>query len=139
MSARINNLAPVGTLFKQPRPRKRPADMGRDVRERDPEYLALVRMLPCCVPRCRATRCEAAHVRMPSAAHGKRATGMQERPSDRWALPLCRNHHHVEQHREGELTFWYRLNISPVQLCVQLYAARHSLDAMRAIIFEARK
>lgn len=138
MSARIQNVAPIGTLFKQPRPRKRPVDMGRDTRERDPEHLALVRMLPCLVPRCGATRCEAAHVRMPSAAHGKRATGMQERPSDRWALPLCRGHH-VEQHREGELTFYYRLNVSPVQLCVELYAASPDLDRMRAVIFEARR
>lgn len=62
---------------------------------------------------------------------------MSAKPDDRWALPLCR-YHHERSHSEGQLSFWYHLNISPVQLCVELYAQRASLDAMRKVILEAR-
>lgn len=136
MSSRIANLAPIGTLFKRPTPRKRLADLGRDPRERDEEYLASVRQLPCCVKGCRTEPCQAHHIRQPSAAHGKKATPLGQKPDDRWCLPLCRYHH--DKCHQGPLSFWYHLNISPVQLCVELYAQRGSLDAMRRVIFEAR-
>ena len=65
----------------------------RDPRVEDAKYLARIRELPCCV--CgRPGPSDAAHIRMSDAAWGghwgKRSTGMQEKPSDRWALPLCR-------------------------------------------------
>lgn len=70
------------TDFRQRRPRVE-----------DPKYLERIRLLPCCV--CGASGpSDAAHIRMSDAEWGghwnKRSTGMGEKPSDRWALPLCR-------------------------------------------------
>jgi len=103
----------------------------KDAGERDPIYLVMVRQMPCL--KCMLEPChEAAHVRMQSAAYGKRG-GMRKKPADRWALPLC-NEHHVEQHQLGELKFWYDVGISPLLLCQKLYAARGDLVRMRAIV-----
>lgn len=108
---------------------------GKPVRQLDPAHLALVRQCPCLV--CGSLPSEAAHVRTPSAAHGKRACGMGSKPDDKWTLPLC-HQHHMEQHQEGELTFYFRLNVSPVQLSQDLYRVSPDLDAMRRIVREAR-
>jgi hypothetical protein len=103
--------------------------------DNDPLYLEIVRELPCL--KCTMEPCrEAAHVRRQSAAHGKRG-GMQKKPADKWALPLC-NEHHLEQHQVGELKFWYDLNIDPLFVCQRLYAARRDLVKMRSIVFAAR-
>lgn len=63
---------------------------------------------------------------------------MGNKPDDKWTLPLC-NECHNEQHREGELTFWYRLGISPVHMCVVLYELKDDLDAMRRACFASRE
>src|SRR5690348_14873750 len=108
--------------------------------ERDPVYLGLVRMLPC-------LKCgmeppplnEAAHVRMQSAAHGKKG-GMQKTPDDRWALPLCAGCHQRDndsQHKIGENLFWHILGINPLELCERLHAKRGDFLAMRAIVMLA--
>jgi len=59
---------------------------------------------------------EAAHLRVGSINDGKPYTGMQEKPSDRWALPLCSKHHR-EQHSMNELEFWASYNINPFEQC----------------------
>lgn len=133
MSSRIDNLAPPGSLFKQPRLEK-PHKKNRSDRVEDEEYLKQVRQLPCLS--CGMEPCgTAAHVRMGCAAHGK-TSAMQRKPDDKWALPLC-HPCHMEQHSEGELTFWHRLNLSPVLICVKLYEMKGSVDAMRAVIMAA--
>jgi len=54
--------------------------------------------------------------------HGKEWTGMQEKPSDRWSLPLC-NTHHREQHAFGnELKWWASKGIDPFLLAISLSA-----------------
>ena len=110
----------------------------RDTSDRNPVYLALVRQCPC-------LRCgldgfsEAAHVRMQSAAHGKRG-GMAKKPGDSWALPLCAACHREDkdsQHHVGEIEFWSRVGVNPLLVCTKLYAARSDVVKMRAIIFKA--
>lgn len=67
-------------------------------------HLQWLRTLMCCVRGCLAST--------PSeAAHCRRGTdgGMGMKPSDRWAVPLCKTHHR-EQHR-GERTFSRRHGI----------------------------
>jgi hypothetical protein len=102
----------------------------------DADYLALVRQLPCL--HCGMEPAyEAAHVRMASAAFGK-ASGLAKKPADRWALPLCPDHHRLgrdAQHHQGEQLFWDALGINPLIVCEQLYAQRGDLVAMRAVIF----
>lgn len=79
---------------------------------------------------------EAAHVRFASAAFGK-ASGLQKKPEDKRALPLCAPDHHLNrdaQHNGGEREFWERLGIDPLPTCVALYAQRGDLVAMRAVV-----
>ncbi|WP_339501002.1 MULTISPECIES: hypothetical protein [Pseudomonas] len=133
---RITPPAAPGALLKtvgtpaQPRFRAEPAD--------DPDYLALVRQCPCLY--CGVDPCgEAAHVRLASAAFGK-SSGLQKKPEDRWALPLCRDDHlnaRHAQHRRGEDAFWQALGINPLLVCERLYARRGDLVAMRAVAMVA--
>lgn len=132
MASQLDNRAPVGSLFKTPRHLKPAKRKGRSARQEDANYLALIRQLPCLS--CGQDPAGiAAHVRMSSSAHGKPIAGTGVKPDDKWALPLC-NDCHTEQHREGELSFWYRVGFNPVLVCVKLQAAAPNLDAMRAVI-----
>ena len=85
----------------------------RQPRVKDPKRLAAVQLMPCCI--CGATDVEAAHIRMGSIEHGKRQTGMGERPDDRWTVPLCVAHHR-EQHTMSERAFWGRYGLDPFEL-----------------------
>lgn len=132
---RITPPAAPGVLLKrfEPAPRiirAEPAD--------DPDYLQNVRDCPCLY--CGHDPCgEAAHVRLASAAFGK-SSGMQKRPEDRWALPLCRDDHlnaRHAQHKRSEDAFWQSLGINPLLVAQRLYAQRGDLVAMRAVIFVA--
>lgn len=131
MSAQIDNRAPIGSLLKQPRHLK-PKRERRSARVEDAGYLALIRQLPC-LSCGQDPAGVAAHVRMSSSAHGKSNPGMRVKPDDKWTLPLC-NDCHTEQHREGELSFWYRVGLNPVLVCVKLQQVTPELNAMRAVI-----
>lgn len=63
-----------------------------------PAHRAWVRGHACCVPGCTNSEIECAHVR--SGTDG----GIGLKPSDRYAISLCRDHH-AEQHRIGGATF----------------------------------
>ena len=66
---------------------------------RDVKWLSVVRNMPCLTcPEIKGI--EAAHIRKGSGA------GKAEKPSDDRVVPLCHKCH-AEQHRIGELTFWY--------------------------------
>lgn len=87
-------------------------------REKDNKHLDFIRQQPCCV--CGGIDTEAAHIRIGSPDHGKRGTGMAEKPSDRWCVPLC-NKHHREQHDAGnELKWWASKGIDPFLLAIKL-------------------
>jgi hypothetical protein len=132
---RLTPPAPYGALLKgqvaPPRPPRAEPD-------EDPEYLALVRQLPCLY--CGVEPCgEAAHVRFASAAFGK-SSGMGKKPADRWALSLCRDDHlnaRHAQHRQNEEAFWLALGINPLLVCEKLYKQRGDLVAMRAVVIAA--
>jgi hypothetical protein len=138
MSFRIDNLAPPGSLFKKPgsvTPKIKNA--FRTPREEDARHLAAIRQCPCLG--CGEDPAgEAAHVRTASAAHNKRSTGIGEKPDDKWTVPLCKDCHR-EQHRVGELHFWYAIQLSPFLICERLFAASPNVEAMRAICFAARR
>lgn len=135
MPRRLTPPAPVGSQLKTigvvaPKP-------ARPEKENDPDYLALVRQLPCLY--CGVEPCgEAAHVRFASAAFGK-ASGLSKKLADKWALPLCRDDHlnaRHAQHRQGEAAFWAALGINPLIVCERLHAKRGDLVAMRAVAIE---
>ena len=70
----------------------------------NPEHLAFIRGLPCCVVGCR-NQSIAAHVRRGTDG----GTGLK--PSDRFAVPMCDDHHR-EQHSIGEAAFEKKYHLS---------------------------
>lgn len=134
MPQQIAPRAPIGSLLKQPRA-ARAKRTGRAVRTQDADYLAAIRQLPCC--KCGMEPCgEAAHVRMNSAAHGKRGS-MAAKPDDKWCAPLCGGCHRLDadsQHHIGEGQFWCTLDLNPLLICEALYAASPDVVKMRAIV-----
>lgn len=77
--------------------------------KRSPAHRNFVRGHQCSVPGCNAMPIEVAHVR--SGTGG----GMGVKPSDRWCVSLCRDHH-SEQHRIGEASFERRYGINLYEL-----------------------
>lgn len=109
-------------------------------REHDKDHLDFIRSLPCAV--CGARPVHAAHIRMAAARYGKRSTGMQEKPSDKWTVPLCAPHHTDgpdAQHKGAEEAFWERHGIDPFVLAMSLYQSTGDEEAGEIIIREARR
>lgn len=134
---RLTPPAPVGSMLKT---FERPAAV-RSVRhegERDADYLAMVRDLPCLY--CGVEPCgEAAHVKFSCSAFGKK-NKLGKKPDDRDALPLCRDDHQNArhaQHKGNEEAFWIALGIRPYAVTEKLYAQRGDLVAMRAVVMTA--
>jgi hypothetical protein len=88
----------------------------RQPREHDDNYLNFIRSLRCCL--CGTNEgVEAAHLRVGSINDGKPTTGMGEKSSDKWALPLCKRHHDL-QHQMSESEFWASFGIDPFALAM---------------------
>jgi hypothetical protein len=137
MAGRVSAISKPGSLLKPDLRAARPKlkVTSRSPRERDEAHLAAIRKLACL--KCAALPCgEAAHVRMPSGAHGKKS-GMGMKPDDSWSLPLC-HHCHMEQHKIGEARFWHDLGISPILLCVELSAVSPDHEKMAWVCLRAR-
>ena len=113
------------------------AEQRREPPERNEAHLKLIRQCFCL--NCGVDPAgEAAHVRMTSAVHGKRKTGIGQKPADRWTVPLCSGCHTRDpdaQHRIGEIAFWHRVGLNPLPLAVALWNATGDLAKMRAICF----
>ena len=130
--------APYGSLLKSaPRRPSVSASLTRG-RTTDAGHLALIRQLPCL--KCGLDPCgEAAHVRMNSAAFGKRQA-LGPKPGDEWTVPLCRACHQSDpdaQHRVGELAFWSAIGINPLIVARDLYRVTGDALAMRAVTLVA--
>jgi hypothetical protein len=131
---RITPTSPLGSLLKHAAPIPRPAKCEG---ERDADYLAMVRDLPCL--KCGMEPSEAAHVRYASAAFGK-SSGLQKKPEDRFAVSLCSQCHRLArdaQHNRNEQEFWHDININPLLVAEKLYHARADLVTMRAVVLVA--
>ena len=98
-------------------------------------HLAFIRRLPSVVSG--QLGCEAAHVRAGSAVHNKKWTGMAQKSSDCWALPLTPNEHRA-QHCENEMEFWRSHGIDPFEVAVRLYEVSGDVQAGIRIIREIR-
>ncbi|BBO04216.1 hypothetical protein SG09_35660 [Bradyrhizobium ottawaense] len=84
-------------------------------RKRSKAHLLFVRGQPCLV--CRQTPCDAHHLKFAQA----RALG--RKVSDEFTVPLCRAHHQ-ELHQHGnERAWWANLQIAPLPVAQQLWAA----------------
>ncbi len=131
----IRRSAPPGSLLK------RLFGLHDQARKRvvagdDPVYLARVRQMPCL--HCGVDGfTEAAHVRMQSGAHNKHG-GISKKPEDKWAVPLCSEHHRRQHaHAYGETGFWIEVGVNPILVATLLYGARGDLNRMRAVIIKA--
>lgn len=102
---------------KAARPKSPKADRGR---VRDPGFLAFVRRQPCAVGPvgCRGP-IQAAHIR--TSLPGEPPTGLQVKPSDQRATPLCAGHHE-EQHSGAEMRFWAKYRLEPFAIAARLLA-----------------
>lgn len=78
-------------------------------RIRSEKHLVFVRRMPCSVPTCRATPCEAHHFRTAATS------GTAVKPSDLDCVPLCFEHH-AEFHQRGWHTFEdkYRIDLREI-------------------------
>lgn len=95
----------------------------RRPRKHDAAHLSYVRAQRCCIGFCNRPA-EAAHIRMACEAIGKQPTGMQEKPDDKWTVPLCGYHHRTgvgAQHNMGEREFWELAGINPFEIAVRLF------------------
>lgn len=104
-------------------------------RDHDKDYLDFIRGLPCLV--CLKRGVEAAHVRYGDWRYGKRDTGGQEKPSDKWSLPLC-SEHHKAQHNDNERAWWEAQGIDPLLVATLLFSAREDEERAEAIIRTAK-
>lgn len=85
------------------------------LRKRSKVHLLFVREQPCLV--CRQTPCDPHHLKFAQP----RALG--RKVSDEFTVPLCRAHHQ-ELHRHGnERAWWANLQISPLPIAQELWAA----------------
>lgn len=58
---------------------------------------------------------------------------MGEKASDRWVVPLCREHHD-QQHRIGELAFWSFYKIDSFALALALHHASGDSEIAEVIL-----
>jgi hypothetical protein len=79
-----------------------------------PKHHEFIRRLPCLSCFWPAPS-ECAHVRVGSDG----GTGLK--PSSRFTVPLCTDCHR-EQHSVGEITFWSKLGIDPIDAACRLWA-----------------
>ena len=112
----------------------------RQPRERDPGFLAFLRRLPCIawvrgLHGCQGAT-QAAHIRFSDAAKGRRNPGMQSKPSDRFATPLCAAHHLHDQHLRKEQAFWAEVGVDPGDLAAALHAAYLAGDDGVAVLHQ---
>lgn len=86
-------------------------------------HRAWVRKHQCSVPSCLALPIECAHVR--SGTDG--GTGLK--PSDRWAISLCANHHR-EQHWLGEPRFEAKYSLDLNALATEFFSRSPQRDKL---------
>jgi hypothetical protein len=113
-------IVPEGGWQSRLKPMKTP-------RVEKPNHLAFIRKLVCV---CCATgdmrvgflssEIQAAHIQGGSLPHGKEPAGGAQKSDDRWALPLC-GEHHTEQHAMNEGAFWRRYQIDQFLLALVLW------------------
>ncbi|MCP5087892.1 MAG: hypothetical protein GY952_13955 [Rhodobacteraceae bacterium] len=106
----------------------------RSPRKKSLTYSQLIASLPCIVSGVEG-QTQAAHIRYAEYDAGKRETGMAERPSDMWVLPLHWKIH-LDQHRKPpERDWWLSWGIEPLEACKRLWEARDRPQWMAEIVY----
>lgn len=108
----------------------------RQPREKDGVYLQALRRVPCVI--CGALPCDAAHLRFTNLSVGRRNPGMGMKSHDRFANPLCREHHKAQHDAGDEAKWWAAHNLDPDALAAGHYAAFLAGGDMAAVVQEYR-
>lgn len=118
-------------------------DGQRQPRRHDNAHLAWIRRLPCVATYVETGKlvygCQAAHLRMSSARHGKADPGMGRKPDDMWVTPLSPEQHRIQGDVKGETWFWGDLGVDPFSLCQRLHAVSGDDAAGLAVIRSLRR
>jgi hypothetical protein len=105
----------------------------RQPRIHDEAYLRFIRTLPCVI--CGDdTTVEAAHVAYSDPSVGKRSTGMAEKSHDKYALPVCGEHHRAQHQWGNERDWWKLADKDPVKLALAIFSARDDYQEACRII-----
>lgn len=86
-----------------------------------PGHLDDIRQLPCLLS---GRPAEAAHIRYGDPKHGKPATGIGQKPHDKWTVPLCPELHRLLdgcQHDANERGWWKMFGVDPIEVALKLY------------------
>lgn len=110
-----------------------PAKGQKRPRKENDAHLRWLRTLPCCITGERPV--EAAHIRFADPIYGKRAVGGQEKPDDRWAVPLSKAKHR-EQHDMNEREFWARHGLDPLRIALALHGVTGDDEQATVILRE---
>jgi hypothetical protein len=106
-------------------------------------HLAWIRTLPCLITLRRHDGVEAAHIRYGDPAYGKRRTGKQEKPDDRFTVPLHHEAHRTgkdAQHNSGkEREWWERMRIDPLKIAACLWLHTGDDEAAELVIIHAHE
>lgn len=134
----LGQTPPPGSMLKEKREKRKRQKTPAEKRPgKHPEYLKLIRQLPCCV---RNRMCDG-----PIEAHHLKAgveRGMGMKSEDRWTVPLCNYHHHQGVEKAGtknEASWFQKRRIDPLTLASSLWANRHDISAMHAVLTAHRK
>jgi hypothetical protein len=108
----------------KPLPQPAPPDVGNEVvyirkptRERDQHHLRFVATQPCLI--CGRRPTDAHHIKF------AQVTAMGRKVSDRFAVPLCRLHHHELHLRGNERLWWQDKKIDPLAVAATLWRRTH--------------
>lgn len=108
----------------------------RRPRKEAPDHLKWIRTLTCLVSGKPGP--DAAHIRYADPRYAKRQTGMQEKPDDRWAVPLHRSEH-TDQHDQNEKAYWASKGIDPCSVALALFAISGDDEGAEVILRTARE
>lgn len=110
----------------------------RRPRREDKPHLSFIGSLGCAV--CGSMPVDAAHIRIGCRAIGKRETGVAEKSSDQWTIPLCRIHHEEQHHTGNELRFWSKHGIDdPFRLALALFSESGNWEICEGILAAHRR
>ena len=118
-------------FFKAPRAPKAKKKSAADKREGMSErHLELIRQLPCCVGQDHPGG-EAHHLKISAER------GMGMRATDKWAVPICHDHHINGVERVGsknELKWFQQRGVKPLDLAAGLWLVTGKLESMLAVM-----
>jgi hypothetical protein len=97
-----------------------------------PAHLAFIRTLPSLVPGSGPV--EAAHIRYGDLTYGKDITGMGQKPSDCWTVPLAHDVHMEQHHFGNERDWWAQYGIDPLFVAALLWLHSGDHEAARTVM-----